>query len=208
MLHQTGIIRTLSSSVTRSDFLFISTMNGTGDADRLGSGDFSPDPFMCIYSDHYSLPPCVASCRFTAFLFLLSSAKAVSLALPSSISYIFRIAGRKILARSLIISSGILHSPRTFEISLQASDKALRIFCHSTGGVCQHTAAAVAAARKRGENIFFPPRAGRSSRTQVTFRPLNPLVTENLQIILLTALDKYTHWVYYMNEVILWTFVK
>ena len=56
--------------------------------------------------------------------------------------------------------------------------------------------------------IFSPPRASWSSRTQVTVRPLKPLVTEKLQIILLTALDKYTHWVYYMNEVILWTFVK
>ena len=56
--------------------------------------------------------------------------------------------------------------------------------------------------------IFFPPRAARSSRPQVTSRPLKPLVTENLQIILLSALDKYTHWVYYMSEVILWTFVN
>lgn len=35
----------------------------------------------------------------------------------------------------------------------------------------------------RENYIFFPPRATRSSRTQVTFRPLKPLVTENLQII-------------------------
>lgn len=69
-------------------------------------------------------------------------------------------------------------------------------------------AGCVAHRNKQGKNIFFPPRADRSSRTQVTSRPLKPLVTENLQIILLTALDKCTHWVYYMNEVILWTFVK
>ena len=57
------------------------------------------------------------------------------------------------------------------------------------------------------DKIFSPLRATPSSCIKVTSSPLKPIGTDNMQIIMI-VLDKYTQWVYYCVEVILWIFVK